>query len=84
MLIPEMQKRNIRNSHHLPGYTLASKLSLCDLVEPTPSIHIQVQLVTYLQATEFLECKTFHVMCSLQNTWLNLVLKIILRPAQQP
>jgi hypothetical protein len=58
MLIPEMQKRNIRNSHHLPGYTLANKLSLCDLAAPTPSIRIQVQLVTYLQATEILECKT--------------------------
>jgi hypothetical protein len=52
-----MQKRNIRNGHQLPGYTLASKLSLCDLIAPTPSIRKQVQLVTYLQATEILECK---------------------------
>ena len=37
------------NGHQLPGYTLESKVSLCDLVVVTPSIHKQVQSVTYLQ-----------------------------------
>ena len=37
------------NGYQLPGYTLESKVSLCDLVVVTPSIHKQVQSVTYLQ-----------------------------------
>jgi hypothetical protein len=52
------QTKYDKNSHYLPGYILASKLSSCDLVAPTPSIHIQVLLITYLQATKIPEHKT--------------------------
>jgi len=52
------QTKYDKNDHHLPGYTLASKLSLYDLVVPTPGIHIQVLLTTYLKVTEIIECKT--------------------------
>jgi hypothetical protein len=34
------------NGYQLLGYTLESKVSLCDLVVVTPSIHKQVQSVT--------------------------------------
>jgi hypothetical protein len=51
------QTKYDNNDHHLPGYTLASKLSLYDLVVPTPGIRIQVLLITYLKATEIIECK---------------------------
>jgi hypothetical protein len=40
------------------GHQVTLKVSLCDLVVVTPSIHKQVQPVTYLQAIEILECKT--------------------------
>lgn len=36
----------------LPDYIQADKLSSCDLAGPTPSIHLQVLLITYLRAVE--------------------------------
>jgi len=71
------QTKYDKNDHHLPGYTLASKLSLYDLVVPTPGIHIQVLLTTYLKVTEIIECKPFHHMGSLQNTWLYFIHQVL-------
>jgi hypothetical protein len=52
------QTKYDKNGHYLPGYILASKLSSCDLVAPTPSIRIQVLSITYLQTKEIPERKT--------------------------
>lgn len=66
----QTQPGYIKYNKWLPDYILANKLSSCDLAGPTPSIRIQVLLITYLQATKILEC-TQLMLCSLQKTWLH-------------
>ena len=84
MMISEMRKQNISNGRHLLGYILASKLSLCDLVVPSPSIRIQVLLVTYLEATEILECKTIQCYVQIAKHMAKLSTEDHLRLAQRP